>query len=115
MLAARQIQKRREEKAEERHESIKSAKAAGAAEMKERAKDAMAEFDADKDGVLNKAEIGNLIKSMTTEGGEALSDEALESIVLHSTGVRDGTVAEIDCGALIKTVELRSRHGAMGP
>lgn len=104
MLAARQIQKKREEKANERQDNIKAAKKVAAGEMQERAKAAMVEFDADKDGVLNKAEIANLVKSMAADG-KGLSDEGLESVILHCTGSRDGTVAEIECGAMIKTIE----------
>ena len=110
MLAARAIQKRREHKAEERAGSIKAAKAATAAEMKERVGQVMASFDADKDGVLSKDEIAALVKSMAeAQGSEMLSEEALESIILNCTGARDGTVPETECGGLIKTAEQRGQ------
>ena len=120
MLAARGMQKRREEKAEERQGNIKAAKVEAAEKMKGRAREAIEQFDADKDGVLCKAEVGNLVKGMAksmglsealSEGG--LSEEALESVVLHCTGDRDGTVAEIDCGGLIKTAQQRSQGAAL--
>ena len=115
MIAQRAMQKRRAEKAEKRSESIKAAKAAAAAEMKERAAQAMASFDADKDGILNKDEIAALVKSMAEQkGSQMLSEEALETVILHCTGARDGTVPETECGYLIKTAEQRSqkwRHG----
>ena len=91
MIAQRAMQKRRAEKAEKRSESIKAAKAAAAAEMKERAAQAMASFDADKDGILNKDEIAALVKSMAEQkGSQMLSEEALETVILHCTGARDG-------------------------
>lgn len=114
MLAARAIQKRREHKAEERAGSIKAAKAATAAEMKERVGQVMASFDADKDGVLSKDEIAALVKSMAeAQGSEMLSEEALESIILNCTGARDGTVPETECGGLIKTAEPARSSAAM--
>ena len=114
MLAARGMQKRREEKAEERAGSIKAAKAASAAEMKGRAAEAMASFDANKDGVLSKDEIGALVASMAEAAGSTtLSEEALESVILHCTGARDGTVPETECGGLIKTAEQCSHSAAM--
>ena len=115
IIAARAMQNRRDEKAVERAASIKAAKAATAAEMKERAAQAMLSFDANKDGVLSKDEIAAMVKSMAeAQGRETLSEEALESVILHCTGARDGTVPETECGYLIKTAEQRSqkwRHG----
>ena len=114
IIAARAMQKRREEKAEERAGSIKAAKAATAAEMKERAAQAMLSFDANKDGVLSKDEIGALVASMAEAAGSTtLSEEALESVILHCTGARDGTVPEMECAGLIKTAEQRGQSAAM--
>ena len=97
------MKQKREKRASERHEVIRASKEAAAEEMQGRAKAVMEEFDADKDGVLNKDEVSNLVRSLAPDG-RALSDEALESLMHACTGARDGNVDAEKCGSALATV-----------
>ena len=94
--------------AKERQRLLYEEKVRKDAEAKERAETAFVKFDADKDDLLNQAELSELIKSIS--GGAGLNELVIESILLNVTGQREMSVAKRHASRLIATVEAYLAH-----
>lgn len=115
VLIAKQARERqRQDKARSRQEIIEAESHKKELELQGRAVDAFDQFDANKDGQLDADELKEFMKSLS-EANVAPPGTSLETIMMHVSGDRDGTISKTSMSKLMLVADafvLRSERVA---
>ena len=98
--AAARNAKLRGERAEEKRRKLDQEKQKAREELKAKAAKAFIDFDANKDQLLDKAEVTEYVKSIAN--GKEVTVAMVEMILQSVVGDRDGNVSGPECGKLVK-------------
>lgn len=107
--AAARNAKMRGEKAQEKQRKLDEEKSKAREELKSKAAKVFIDYDANKDQVLDKAEVTEYVKVVAKDASLEVTEAMVEMILQSVVGDRNGAVNGPDCQKLVKTTEATVR------